>query len=218
MGVNKLSVVCNCMIWAIVAGSVTLFMAKVTKQRGDKYYEWNRMTISAFVCILILSMFSGYIVAVKAMSVFAGLRLAVTYFFLLGAAVIDWKLHIIPNFIPGWLILSRLVILGLEVVCGECNISDINNSVLAMLLCMVVLFIADKVSKGGIGKGDIKLLMALGFMCGIDIAFETLLMSLICCTVVSVVLLVTKKCTIKDHLAFGPFIYAGYIAMFLLAV
>lgn len=205
-------------IWGILAGIVTLFMAKVTRQRGDKYYEWNGITIIAFAFVVILSALSGYIVSTKAVSVFAGLRLAISYFFLLGAAVIDWKLHIIPNFIPGWLALSRLVILGFEVVMGESKTSDIMSSVLGVLVCMVVLFVADKASKGGIGKGDIKLLMALGFMCGIYIAFTTLLMALVCCTVVSIVLLLSKKCTMKDHLAFGPFIYTGYIVMLLFAL
>lgn len=81
------------------------------------------------------------------------------------------------------------------------------------LLCGVVLGIADKASKGGIGKGDIKLLMAHGFLCGTNIVFSTLLLALLCCAVFSAGMVLLKKCTAKDHLAFGPFLYVGYAVM-----
>lgn len=63
------------------------------------------------------------------------------------------------------------------------------------------------------GKGDIKLLMAHGFLCGTNIVFSTLLLALLCCAVFSAGMVLLKKCTAKDHLAFGPFLYVGYAVM-----
>ena len=45
-------------------------------------------------------------------------RLAISYFLILGAAVIDEKMRIIPNFIPGIMVLSSLVIVAIKALMG----------------------------------------------------------------------------------------------------
>lgn len=201
------------LIWGVLSAAVMGCVNPAIERRGGEPYQRKWYTIVVGIALLGISMLSGYAVWLKAVSVTAGLRLAVTYFFILAAAMIDWKTHMIPNMIPGLLIVSRFVILIYEILTKKSTMEDVLNSVLGALVCAVVLLIAGKVTSGGIGAGDVKLLIAIGFMCGVELVFTVLLLSLFCCVAVSVVLVLLKKCTMKDHLAFGPFIYAGYVAM-----
>lgn len=199
--------------WGLLAVVVIGFMNYVIEKRGESPYVKNKNTIAALAVLLGISIIAGYAVWSKAVSVVAGVRLGITYFGLLGAAVIDWKLHIIPNFIPGSMVFCRLAVLIYQIFMEGDVVYDIISSIVGMILCVTVLMIADKISHGGIGKGDIKLLAAIGFMCGVSVVFETLFLSLVCCSTVSVMLVVLKKCTMKAHLAFGPFLYIGYVGM-----
>ena len=186
--------------WGILAAAMMLSMKAVARKRGAK--ETRRGWRTVVMCLILV-----------AVSVLEGCRIATRDFLILGAAVIDEKMRIIPNFIPGIMVLSSLVIVAIKALMGGNVGIDLAGAILGALLCGVVLGIADKASKGGIGKGDIKLLMAHGFLCGTNIVFSTLLLALLCCAVFSAGMVLLKKCTAKDHLAFGPFLYVGYAVM-----
>jgi prepilin signal peptidase PulO-like enzyme (type II secretory pathway) len=85
------------------------------------------------------------------------------------------------------------------------------SSLIGGLLCMVLLVIANKISKGGIGAGDIKLLSAVGFVLGLYPVLSAMLFSLLGFILLSALLLLAKKCSLKDQLPFGPFIYVGFL-------
>ena len=81
------------------------------------------------------------------------------------------------------------------------------------MVSFLILGIANKLSKGGIGLGDVKLLSCIGFMCDIYIVIKTLTLALLACICILGVLLILKKQTVKDHLPFAPFIHIGFIGM-----
>ena len=199
--------------WGILAAAMMLPMKAVARKRGAK--ETRRGWRAGGMCLLFLavSVLEGYRIATRDFLIAEEVRLTISYFLILGAAVIDEKMRIIPNFIPGIMVLSSLVIVAIKALMGGNVGTDLAGAILGALLCGVVLGIADKASKGGIGKGDIKLLMAHGFLCGTNIVFSTLLLALLCCAVFSAGMVLLKKCTAKDHLAFGPFLYVGYAVM-----
>ena len=199
--------------WGILAAAMMLSMKAVARKRGAKETRRSWRTVVMCLILVAVSVLEGCRIASENFLIAEEARLAISYFLMLGAAVIDEKMRIIPNFIPGIMVLSSLVIVAIKALMGGNVGTDVAGAILGALLCGVVLGIADKASKGGIGKGDIKLLMAHGFLCGTNIVFSTLLLALLCCAVFSAGMVLLKKCTAKDHLAFGPFLYVGYAVM-----
>lgn len=222
--------VINTVSWVILSAAVMLYMAFFTNKYIQKSassedidksigslpeYRFNIKTIIAFAVLIIITGVAAFIVSTKAISVIACVKLGLCYLAVIGAAVIDIKIKIIPNIIPIALIVSRLVIFVFEMFFTAEAISYLVSSLIGCFLCGLVLFIADKVSKGGIGKGDIKLIAALGFMSGFYAVFSTLILALIVCILAAVILLLAKKKKSSDHIPFGPFIYLGYLFMIL---
>ena len=205
-------------VWGMISIFVMLCMINVTNKRESGTYQWNKCIFALLAVFTGISLVCGYIIGLKSVSEMAEIRLTISYFIILGAAVIDWKLHIIPNFLSGTLVGARVVLLVFEIIQGTEISSSVLDSGLGAVLCILIINIANKFSKDGIGKGDLKLLMALGFMCGTHIVFTVFLYALICCSVFTVILIALKKATIKEHLAFGPFIYAGYVVMLLCSI
>ena len=194
--------------WGILAAAMMLPMKAVARKRGAK--ETRRGWRTVVMCLILgaVSVLEGCRIATRDFLIAEEVRLTISYFLILGAAVIDEKMRIIPNFIPGIMVLSSLVIVAIKALMGGNVGIDLAGAILGALLCGVVLGIADKAS-----KGVIKLLMAHGFLCGTNIVFSTLLLALLCCAVFSAGMVLLKKCTAKDHLAFGPFLYVGYAVM-----
>lgn len=217
-------------IWGVMSIATVIFMGKRTnfkaiqiqeqsKRENFVYmkYDWNSKSVAVMLFVVILSLCNGYIAALKAVSDIAWLELSIAYVCLLSAAMIDYKLHIIPNVIAFLLIGSRGIVLLFEIISGTFLFINLADSILGCMLCFLMLMATDKLFPGGIGKGDIKLLSALGFLCGVYAVFSTLLLSLFCCVMVSIILLLMKKVSLKEYLPFGPFIWLGYMCMILFA-
>lgn len=213
--------------YAIFSIAVVLLMRIETNKRLDSIqpcenedktinatpYKMNGKT-SLVVCILVcVSALAGYIISKNTVSVLATVQIGVCYMAALAAAIIDIKTRIIPNFIPISLLCVRALIFIYEIIFTDSALSYLVSSLIGCFLCALLLIIANKISKGGIGGGDIKLLACIGLMCGVYVVFSTLLLSLLACIVVSVILLLLKKKTSKDNLPFGPFIYLGLTIM-----
>ena len=214
-------------IYAILSVAVILVMRIVTNKRliSIQPCENNEETISAspykmngvsicVICILVfVSALCGYMISKNTVSILANIQIGACYMATLAAAIIDLKTRTIPNFIPIFLVCARALIFIYEIIFTNAAISYLISSLLGCFLCGLLLIIANKISKGGIGGGDIKLLSCIGLMCGIYVVFSTLLLSLLACIIISVVLLLLKRKNPKDHLPFGPFIYLGLTIM-----
>lgn len=203
------------MLWGILSAGTVLYMAKETNRlsEGELPYRWEKRTAVLFCLCVAVSLLAGYAAAKKSVSVIAWILLTCCYMAVLGSAVIDWKLKIIPNKISGFLLISKFIVILYEIFVMKAGMQDIYSSLLGCILCFLILKFAGALSHGGIGNGDVKLLSALGFVCGIYIVFTTLILSLLCCAAVSIVLVSTKKANLKVQLPFGPFILAGYLGM-----
>lgn len=210
--------------YIVCAAIVVFFMANETNKKmllektagepeNKKKYTCSGYAIGILLLLLVLSGLSGYIVSTKVTSIIGIIEVGVCFFAVLGAAVIDLKLRVIPNFIPFSLVIIRLFILVYEFFFVENAVEYLISSLVGGFLCVVMLSIANKIVNEGIGGGDIKLLAAIGFVCGIYVVFSVLLIALVVCTCVSGILLFFKKKTKKDHIPFGPFIFVGYLIM-----
>ena len=135
---------------------------------------------------------------------------------LLSAFTIDYKLQIIPN---------RLTLTIFEIglitafVSGLANIAITINMLLGMLVGVVIFGAITLLSKfilgkNGIGLGDLKIIAGLGLFFGRTNTVLISLISFIIAAIISIVLLITKRKKINEHLSFGPFIVvASFITM-----
>lgn len=217
-------------IWFMLSGVIIMAAAKASNQRAEKMqkegmelpehycpYGKSKKNLAMLAVGMALSAACGYMTAEITDSGAADAALCISYLGALGAAVVEWKIHIIPNFIPLALLCARIVILLYEWMSGSFVFENLISSLLGCVLCLGGLTIADKLSSGGIGKGDVKLLAGIGFTSGAYTVFSILLFALVFCSIAAVVLVFGKKATWKSQLPFGPFVYTGFLCMLLLS-
>lgn len=215
-------------IFAVGSCAVCILMVKETNKRVKniqsqnidcsdiKPYRSDGMMYAILVGIVGLSAWCGFCVGSQKFVWVAMVELGACYMAALAAAVIDLKTKTIPNYIPLSIFLLRILAFIYELLFTESALGYMLSSIFGCLVCVSLLAIANKLSKGGIGGGDIKLLAAVGFMCGIYVVCSTLLLALFACIVISAVLLGLKKCTRKDSVPFGPFIWVGFLFMIIM--
>lgn len=135
------------------------------------------------------------------------------------AMVWDVVKKIIPNRLIISMIVIRIIILCFEIVFRNDIIRQIViKSAIGMVVTFLILMIFSLISKGGLGMGDVKLISVIGFYCGIYLVINSLMISLLLCTVISVISIIMKKRKLKDKIAFGPYIFIGVILSILLGV
>lgn len=136
---------------------------------------------------------------------------------LVGSACVDFREHRIPNLFPAIMAVSGVVLLAAGYFTQQVGATSyIVSSAIAAGGCVLFLTVASFLSKGGIGAGDIKLLGALGLLCGVYTICETAFISITLCALASIPLLLLKKKTIKGALPFGPFVLIGFAASVIL--
>ena len=135
---------------------------------------------------------------------------------LLSVFVIDYKLQIIPN---------RLTLTIFEVgiatafLYGISNIAITINMLLGMISGILIFLIITAISKfilgqHSIGLGDLKLMGAIGLFFGLTNIVVISIVSFLIAAIVSIILLITKRKKINEHLSFGPFIVlASFISI-----
>jgi Flp pilus assembly protein protease CpaA len=166
------------------------------------------------ILLITLSSIGGilsYFTANNTVSLYAHLTLMITYVMVSMAGIYDFKLKSIPNFIPLSLVITRVLIFAAEFIAGEKEVSFIISSLIGGFTCMLLLYIAMKITRGGIGYGDIKLFGAIGFCTGFYSVFAVLLFSLLVCAVFSLPKIAARKQKLSGDVPFAPFIYAGYV-------
>lgn len=176
--------------------------------------QYNKgMQMAIYLGAAIVSIVCGYAISACAVTPAAVIELSACYFAALAAAVIDARLQIIPNYLSIMLIIVRLAVMAYEVIITKNAAGFLISSVVGCLLIALFLILSNRIAKGGVGGGDIKLLSCIGFTGGISTVLYTFLYALIACCIVSVLMLLTRKYTVKDQIPFGPFIYLGFSAM-----
>lgn len=210
----KLNSYLGTVLWEIVS-AITVYAAAIrtNKRCEEERYCMNRKNIYLFLMVLAVSLLTGTTATGKSGSVEMWIVLVASYMAVLAAAVFDYMLYIIPNIIPCFLIGCKILVIIYEVSVGKSAGKEIISSVAGCAICFMMLTIAGFFSYGGVGKGDVKLLSALGFSCGLYPTIVTLIAALLCCTAAALLLIGLKKVSWKEHLPFGPFIFLGYVIM-----
>lgn len=147
------------------------------------------------------------------------LKMALVHAVCACAALTDYKRCRIPNTLIVTGLVSRAVIYIAELfIAGEYFKSIIINDLLGFAIGFVMLFVIAVITKGGIGFGDVKLFGVIGLMAGSGGVFAILFLSLLFSSIVSVILILLRKKTLKSSVPMAPFIYAGFAAAVILGI
>ena len=193
--------------------------AQAGKTAGEhKLWDARWIRITAALAISLFGGFAAYRLASTAVPALSQLKLAAAFLVALAAAIYDARLRIIPNILPLILIVTRLILFFIEYYSGSAPLMSLVSSSAALLTAGLTLMIAEKLSKGGVGYGDIKLVAALGFMCGFNAIIIIVTLALVSCTLVALPLLISKRKDMSGSLPFAPFLMAGLTAAILLSL
>lgn len=203
------------------------YLREKNEDAGEGTALQGRLRISGprgtAVLLLLCAFFSaatGYAAAVYSLSPISYAKLLFMFLILSCILVTDWELLLIPNPCVIAVLLARIAA-GLMEFLLEREDAGIQavSSLIALVLGILLLLFLKKLTRGGLGYGDVKLLSALGFLCGLRAFCFVLTLSVVLCALLSLPLIFLKKADVKDALPLGPFIYLGFgIAIMLGAV
>lgn len=214
--------------WGVIAALeffwVTKYYLPVLLQRSEEKSTIETVSLQRIDYVLAISsvVFSvacGYYATENCSTWFNLCKIAITFFILNCIWLTDLKLMIIPNICSLILLGAGICILVIEFVLNRQNaMSWLINDAISLLITFILLVFMSRITKGGIGMGDIKIFCSLAFVCGIRGVFCTLLMAFSLCAVFSILLILIRRKSIKDNLPLGPFILMGYGVSVILAI
>jgi len=184
----------------------------------DNQYDYEKKSISICTSWLLtaftflLSLFALIIVSINTSDRLSIIKMSLAMICIVGSAANDYKEHRIPNIFPLVMALGGIVCLAIGFIIQQNGATAyIVSSLIATIGVALCLALASILTKHGIGLGDIKLLCSLGLIGGVYTICGTLFFGMTACALTAVVLLLTKKKTLKGSVPFGPFIFVGYL-------
>ena len=118
----------------------------------------------------------------------------------------DFKEHIIPNKI-------NLLLLIAGVVVAVIDYSNLWSHLLGFLVLGITMLLLAVVTKG-FGMGDVKYIFVIGLILGLQQGGYALLIGFMLGGIISAILLMLKKVSKKDRIAFGPYLVLGALLSF----
>ena len=130
--------------------------------------------------------------------------------FITGVYIIykDYKERIIPN-------QANLFLLMSGVFMTVVDYQNLWSHILGFVLLGLFMLLVSVFTKG-FGLGDVKYVFVLGLILGLKQGIDAVLIGFMIGGAVSLVLLVLKKVSKKDHIAFGPYLVMGALLSFLI--
>lgn len=216
------------MVWGITSGfiyegTIYQYLPALMKQTEDNDTAQRRETLGRknlifLVPVVLLAGLCGYRTAGE-VDIISMLKLLAGLCVLIAAAMTDLELMRIPNKLVLTLPAARFIFLAAEVLTGaDHTVSRLISSAAGAGFCFAALLLISRLSRDGLGMGDVKLMTGLGFLLGFYAALYTLVFSCFVSAAAALVLLAARKKTVKDAIPMGPFLYIGYIAVLLLKV
>lgn len=142
----------------------------------------------------------------------SGMRFAAAAVMLLPVMIVDLNTRTIPNSLVLAMLAVGTAFHGmLFMAAPEMGGKLFLEAVIGLLGCLILFYVMARLTKDGMGMGDVKQLAALGWMVGLRGTLISALLGLTACTVMAIVLIVFKKKKARDSIPFGPFIFVGYL-------
>lgn len=149
---------------------------------------------TGLVCVLVGRFIMG-------MSLFQSVFIVMLVLALVTILVADVRYHIIPDSMTVLSTVSALALHGLQ---------NLDGLVLVPMLYAVYLL----TRKQGIGLGDVKFMIPFGLLLGLQDGLLALYIAVVLGGLWGIVLIATGKKGMKSTIAFGPFLIAGLVIMY----
>lgn len=176
--------------------------------------RWIYLLFALFIlCALIVWLYFTY----PSNSFMLNLKLITLLAVLFIVNVSDIRMHIIPNKVILAALALRVIYYFVELFTLGSNFwTVLKGDLLALIIVVFFFIIGVLVMKNGLGMGDVKLMLVMCLFQGITGVIGSLFFSLIVAFFISIAMLIMKKKTRKDSLAFAPSILIGtLISVFL---
>lgn len=132
-------------------------------------------------------------------------------------AVEDFREKRIPNRWLVYILIGRGILFVAEMVCfPDLWAENIKFTLLGGIVSGAIFYIAYVLSKHAIGMGDVKLFAAIGMCLGFRVTYLVMLVSLVLSALYGGGMVLRKKKSMQDEIAFGPFIAAGALLVLLI--
>ena len=186
-----------------------IHMDKYQKDQNDEQ-EKSIYFYGIVMSIVTVSISSMFIFVFSENDILFSLKRVVLLSVMWPVAYIDLKTYRIPNVFIIYGLISRGIILVLELLFNRTVIlSVLKSEIIASVVVIVSALICTVIIKNSIGFGDIKLFLVMGLMQGIDGVWSSIFLSLIISFFTAIFLLLTKKKSRKDAIPFGPSLVIG---------
>ena len=125
---------------------------------------------------------------------------------------IDAREKIIPNGLIGIGLIFWLLLILIDIFVAKTPwLQLLMFSGIGGIACGGLLFIIALIVKSALGMGDVKMFFVLGLLYGLMDAYGILMFSVIAMGIVSIILLIAKKVTMKSTIPMAPFVILGFL-------
>lgn len=142
--------------------------------------------------------------------------LIINFMFLL--SVTDIRHRVIPNIYVAGVMLIRTVLILVQGISGHTLKAVFISSFAGAAAGFLILGIVSAISGKGLGGGDVKMFAAAGYFTGVYGVTDILIYTTVLCALCGLVLIVMKKCSVKDCIPMAPFAFAGTLVYTLMEV
>lgn len=180
------------------------------KSLFNTHLKTKTYMIFVFVCLVVMTVVLVYIYSENTIN--QNIRCITITSILAIATYYDYLEYRIPN---------KLILLGLTIWLGitlfelftteDIWLRNLITEIIVSLAFLIVCVLCAVIVRNGLGMGDIKLLMLMGLIEGMDGAVTSVFISMIIIFLASIIMLVTRKKSKTDVLPFAPYILMGTV-------
>ena len=196
--------------FAVIGGVIGLLADRVSVRwpphlpdYGSRGFDWRTAVLIAAGAVV----FGGLAGRWLGQPGFGFLLAVAAALMILLATDLDQKL------LPDWLTLPLIVITGAWLLLGWSPLLadkslGLISGVAAGIIAPVFLFVSDRILRGDLGDGDLKLAVSVGLLTGITLLITGLLVASIAFSVVLLALIAAKRIGMRTAVPFGPVLIA----------
>lgn len=172
-------------------------------------YQRYGMSSKGMVYRVLMGIFLGSVLFfLSELSTFEKLRISSLVVVLLYVSIVDFLKCRIPNTMLVQVLLTRSIVFIFE-------IETLLDSFVGFLVWLGVLFLIHKVTKEGIGAGDVKLIAVIGYCIGMMHSMLVLLIACMMIVVYGVIRIIFRRQAWRNVLPMAPFLFVGFVVFLL---
>ena len=204
-------------ITAILGGVLTGLGAWLTMRKLPPPPEKKKYVLPFLAATAVLGAIGGGVIPLRTDLWSTWVRLLFVLTVLAVTAYTDFRSCRIPNVCVAVLLIGFPVCTALDwIAVRQVSFGLLMGGIVAFVTAFLFLILFRKLSHGGIGYGDIKLVSALAALIGLYGTVFIMFAGELTALIFAGLMILIKKLTTKDRVPFAPFCYLGYIITLIL--